>query len=159
MCTSAVLMALSTGVSVAGQLSQGRAQQRAANADAAAQDIAAAQERDAAMVEAKRIRAAGDRASGAARAQLAASGVDVGSGTAVVIDQEITQGAETDAEYMLLTGDRRGRAYNTAAAQSRARGKGAVAGSVLGAVSTGLQGWKAVKEQKTPAPAVGGFWS
>lgn len=151
-------MALSAGVSVVGQLAQGQAQKRAANADAAAQDLAAAQERDAAMVEAKRIRAAGDRASGAARAQLAASGIDVGSGTAVVIDQTVTQDAYTDAEYTLLTGERRGRAYNASAAQSRARGKGAVAGSVLGAVSTGLQGWKAVKEQKT-APTVGGFWS
>lgn len=151
-------MALSAGVSVAGQLAQGQAQRRAANADAQAQELAAAQERDAAMVEAARIRKAGERTAGTARAQLAASGIDVGSGTAVVIDQNITQDANTDAEYTLLTGERRGRAYDASAAQSRARGKNAVAGSVLGSVTTGLQGWKAVKDQKT-APTVGGFWS
>jgi len=152
MCISAgMMMAISTGVSVVGQLQQGQANKAAANAEARQQEIAAAQERDAAMVEAARIRKAGDRASGAARAQLAASGIDVGSGTAVVIDEEITRGANTDAEYTLLTGQRRGGALDYSASQSRARGRNAVTSSVLGSVSTGLQGWKAVKEIKTPS--------
>lgn len=146
-----MMMAISTGVSIVGQLQQGQAARRAADAEARQQELAAAQERDAAMVEAARIRKAGDRASGAARAQLAASGIDVGSGTAVVIDEEITRESRTDAEYTLLTGSRRAGALNYSAAQSRARGKNAVSSSVLGSVSTGLQGWKAVKQQKEPA--------
>ena len=153
MCISAgMMMAISTGVSVVGQLQQGQAARAAANAEARQQEIAAAQERDAAMVEAARIRKAGERTAGAARAQLAASGIDVGSGTAVVIDEDITRGAYTDAEYTLLTGNRRGRAMDYSAAQSRARGKSAVTSSMLGSVTTGLQGWKAVKAQKQPAP-------
>jgi hypothetical protein len=146
-----MMMAISTGVSVVGQLQQGQAQRKAANAEARQQEIAAAQERDAAMVEAARIRKAGDRASGAARAQLAASGIDVGSGTALVIDEDITRESNTDAEYTLLTGSRRAGALNYSASQSRARGRNAVTSSVLGSVSTGLQGWKAVKQQKAPA--------
>lgn len=160
MCVSpGTLMAISTGVNVAGQLSRGIADSRAATADARAQELAAAQERDSAMAEAARIRKAGARASGAARAQLAASGVDVGAGTALLIDEDITSGAETDAEYTLLTGDRRARAYENSASQSRAKGRNAVAASVLGATASGLQGWKAIKEQKTPPPAIGGLWS
>lgn len=156
MCISAgMMMALSTGVSIAGQLQQGQAARAAANAEARQQELAAAQERDAAMAEAKRIRNAGAKASGAARAQLAASGIDVGSGTAVVIDEEITRESETDAEYTLLTGQRRSGALEYSAAQSRSRGRNAVTASVLGSVSTGLQGWKAVKQQKTPATTYG----
>lgn len=156
MCISAgMMMAISTGVSVVGKLQQGQAQRQAADADARQAQLQAAQERDAAMVEAKRIRNAGAKASGAARAQLAASGIDVGSGTAVVIDEEITRESETDAEYTLLTGQRRSGALEYSAAQSRSRGRNAVTASVLGSVSTGLQGWKAVKQQKTPATTYG----
>jgi len=152
-------MAISSGVNIAGQLAKGMAESSASSADARAQEVAAAQERDSAMVEAARIRKAGARASGAARAQLAASGVDVGSGTALLIDGDITTSAATDAEYTLLTGERRARAYQDGASQSRARGRNAMASSVLGATSAGLQGWKAVKEQKTPPPGPGGLWS
>lgn len=160
MCVSpATLMSISTGVNIAGQLARGVAESQAASADARAAELAAAQERDSAMAEAARIRKAGARASGAARAQLAASGIDVSAGTALLIDDEITTGAETDAEYTLLTGQRRARAYDNAAAQARARGRNAIGSSVLGSVSSGLQGWKAVKEQKTPPPAIGGLWS
>ena len=98
MCiSSTMMMALSTGVSVAGQLAQGQAAKAAANAEARAAENLAAQTRDAAQQEAVRIRKAGDRARGAARAQLAAAGIDVNSGTAVTIDGDIGTNAELDA--------------------------------------------------------------
>jgi hypothetical protein len=153
MCISAsMMMALSTGVSVVGQLQQGQALKQAANAEARNAENLAAQTRDAAMQEAKRIRLAGDRTRGAARAQLAASGIDVNSGTAVTIEDDIGTNSELDAYNTLLTGDRKATSLQDSAAISRARGKNAVTSSMLGSVSTGLQGWKAVRAPQVSAP-------
>jgi hypothetical protein len=153
MCISAsMMMALSTGVSVVGQLQQGQAAKAAANAEARNAENLAAQTRDAAMQEAKRIRLAGDRTRGAARAQLAASGIDVNSGTAVTIEDDIGTSSELDAYNTLLTGDRKATSLQDSAAISRARGKNAVTSSMLGSVSTGLQGWKAVRAPQVSAP-------
>lgn len=148
-----MMMAISTGVSVAGQLQQGMANQRASNAEARTAENLAAQTRDAAMQEAKRIRLAGDRTRGAARAQLAASGIDVGSGTAVTIDGDIATNSELDAYNTLLTGDRKSTSLTDSAAISRARGKNAVSSSMLGSISTGLQGWKAVRGVQPTGPS------
>jgi hypothetical protein len=153
MCISAsMMMALSTGVSVVGQLQQGQAAKAAANAEARNAENLAAQTRDAAMQEAARIRKAGDRTRGAARAQLAASGIDVNSGTAVTIEDDIGTNSELDAYNTLLTGDRKATSLQDSAAISRARGKNAVTSSMLGSVSTGLQGWKAVRAPQVSAP-------
>jgi len=146
MCiSSTMMMALSTGVSVAGQLAQGQAAKAAANAEARAAENLAAQTRDAAQQEAARIRKAGDRTRGAARAQLAAAGIDVNSGTAVTIEGDIGTNAELDAYNTLLTGQRKSTSLTDSAAISRARGKNAMTSSLLGSISTGLQGWKAVR--------------
>lgn len=141
-----MMMALSTGVSVVGQLQQGQAARQSANAEARAAENLAAQNRDAAMQEAGRIRKAGDRTRGAARAQLAASGIDVNSGTAVTIDGDIAANSESDAYNTLLTGERKSTSLQDSASIARSRGRNAVSSSMLGAVSTGLQGWKAVKQ-------------
>jgi hypothetical protein len=146
--TTGTMMALSAGINMAGQLKQGRAQKKAAEIDAQQLDTRAVQEREAALQEAQSIRKAGRRTQGAARAQMAASGIDVNSGSAVDIDQEIAATSEQDARMTLLTGKRRADASNFAADQSRARGKNARTASVLGAVSTGLQGWKGVKQDE-----------
>jgi len=154
MCISAgMMMALSTGVSVVGQLAQGQAAKQAANAEARNAENLAAQTRDAAQQEAARIRKAGDRTRGAARAQLAASGIDVNSGTAVTIDGDIATNSELDAYNTLLTGDRKSTSLQDSAAIARARGKNAVSSSLLGSVSTGLQGWKAVRGVQPTGPS------
>jgi len=159
MCISAgMMMALSTGVSVVGQLAQGQAAKQAANAEARNAENLAAQTRDAAQQEAARIRKAGDRTRGAARAQLAASGIDVNSGTAVTIDGDIAAGSELDAYNTLLTGDRKSTSLQDSAAIARARGKNAVSSSILGSVSTGLQGWKAVRAPTVAEPAYSTPW-
>jgi hypothetical protein len=151
MCISAgMMMALSTGVSIVGQLQQGQAAKAAANAQARADELQAAQQRDAAMQEADRIRKAGEKTKGAARAQMAANGIDVNSGTAITIEDDIGQGAESDAQMTLLTGNRRGAALDFSASQERARGRNAVTGSVLGSISTGLTGWKGVRAAAGP---------
>jgi hypothetical protein len=143
--TTGTMMAMSTGLSVVGQLAQGMAQKRAADVEAQQADRQAAQVQDEALQEAERIRRAGKRTQGAARAQLAASGIRVDSGSALVIDEEIGMDSELDAQNILLTGKRRSDAAKFSASQSRAKGKNAMTGSALGAITTGLQGWKGVK--------------
>lgn len=152
MCDPTAIMAMSATMSVGGQLMQGQAAKQAADAEARNAENLAAQTRDAALQEAKRIRLAGDRTRGAARAQLAASGIDVNSGTAITIEDDIGTRSEISAYNALLTGDRESTALQDKAAIARARGKNAVGASVLGAVSTGLQGWKAVKPRNLSGP-------
>jgi hypothetical protein len=143
--STGMMMAMSAAVSVVGQLAQGRAQKAAANAEAAQMQNLALQQQDQAEQEAERIRKAGRRAQGQARAQLAASGVRVDEGSAVLIDEDIARESENDAQMTLLTGKRQARSSRFAADQARAAGSNAMTGSVLGAVSTGLQGWKGIK--------------
>lgn len=147
MCISAgTLSAISTGASALGQVAQGIAGNKAAKAEAASIDMQAAQAQEAAKQEAIRIRKSADRSKGAARAQLAASGVDVNSGSAISIEQDIAFGAEQDAMNALLTGERQFAAGTARAAQTRAAGRNGLTGSLLGAASTvGLRGWKNVK--------------
>jgi hypothetical protein len=149
MCISAATMlAISAGVSAGGQLLAGRAQMKAGEAQAKQAAIASAQERDVAEQEAARIRKAGDRQRGAARAQLAASGVAVNEGSSLTIEDEISQGAEMDAMNTLLTGKRRSDAQQASGRQALKAGRNAMISSVLGATSTALQGWKGVSSNQ-----------
>jgi hypothetical protein len=81
-------------------LAIGEYQKRQAEADAAVQQSEA-------QLQARQIRAAGDRQRSDARASLAASGVTVGTGTAELIDKEINKNAEQDALTTILSGDTR----------------------------------------------------
>lgn len=149
--TTGTMMAISAGMSAAGQLAQGAAQRKAAGVDAAQLDRIAGQQEDQALQEASRIRKSGRRTQGAARAQLAASGIAVESASAALIEEEIGAESEKDAANVLLTGRRQADASRFSAGQARSRGKNAMTASVLGSVTTGLQGWKGVK-QATPDP-------
>lgn len=146
MCISAaMMMAISAGVTVMGTIAQGQAQKRAADAQAREYENQAAAAQVAATEEAKRIRKAGERTAGAARAALAASGIVVDEGTGVNINEDIYRNSEQDAFNTLLTGKNRAGSMQRSAAQSRASGKNAVTASLLGAASTGLNayaGWK-----------------
>lgn len=149
--TTGMMLALSAGMSVMGQIQQGAAQKRAANEQAQRDEIQAERESVAATQEAKRIRAAGDRTAGAARAQLAASGIDVGSGSAININEDITGNAESDAMNTLLTGSRRAESLRFTAQQTRTAGANAQKASIISAASTGLQGWAGVKAESVNA--------
>jgi hypothetical protein len=156
--TTGTMMAISTGLSVVGQLQQGQAQQQASAEQGARLDeqaridaIQAQRETVAAAEEAKRIRKAGDKQAAASRAQLAASGIAVGSGSAININEDIIGGSESDAMNTLLTGERRSESYsyssgqNTrSAASARRAGDNAMTSSLLAAGSTSLKGWRGV---------------
>jgi hypothetical protein len=102
---TAALTAFSTGVSILGK-------QHAANGESSALKYQADQatadadaERGAAQVQAIKIRKAGRAQQSQARAALAASGVDVGVGTANTINEQIMKNTEEDALTAILNGN------------------------------------------------------
>lgn len=149
MCISAMtVMAISAGLSVAGQLQQGQAAKQAKDAQAHEYDIQAEQAKVEAEQEAKRIRAAGEKTAGAARAALAGSGINVDSGSAVNINEDIYRNSESDAHSVLLTGSNRASSYGRSASQARSAGKDAESASLLSAATTAgnaYAGWKSAQ--------------
>lgn len=128
-----------------GAIAQGNAQKQAKDAQALEYDIQAAQSKQAAQEEAKRIRAAGEKTAGAARAALAGAGVVADQGTAVNINQDIYQKSESDAYNTLLTGDNRASSYGRSAGMARAAGNDAQSASLLSAATSAANayaGWK-----------------
>lgn len=102
-----------------------------------------------AKVEAERIRKESKRERSAAIAALAASGVDVNSDTALVIDQEISRGAEEDAALVMFGGaDRVNRlnaeagGYRNMASNTRNSGYVAATSNLLRGASNNGKGWK-----------------
>lgn len=93
-------------------------------------------EKDAAVAQAEKIRKAGRAAAASANASLAASGVAIGEGTALRINEQIYQDSESDAYTTLLTGVRRQRTNENQALMSQADGKGAKTAGYLNATSS-----------------------
>ena len=135
---------------------QGQQAADQAEFQAAVSERQAAENRDAAVAQAEKIRRAARQQQGEATAALAASGVSLGTGTALRISNEIYRTSEEDAYQTILSGRR---AYNAGAAQAgllRSSGQNAAAAGVINAGSSLLstagsalrRGWQA------PAPVV-----
>ena len=141
MCLSAAaVMAISTGVSVIGQLQQGQVTKQANDAKAQELSVAAEQSKVSAAEEAKRIRKAGEKTAGAARAALAGAGIAVDQGSAVNINEDIYRNSESDAMNTLLTGSNQATSYNRQAGMARSAGNDAVTSSILGSLTTAADG-------------------
>ncbi|KAF1030647.1 MAG: hypothetical protein GAK33_07883 [Burkholderia lata] len=137
--------------SASGAAQQGTAAEQAAQFNAQQQLMQADQTQAAGYQQAKRIREQGQTTTGQATAALAASGVNVGTGTSNDVRQRIGQNTETDALNTILSADTkaqalRGQAQMTLAAgqqQERAGNMGAL-GSVLSGASKFITGWKSL---------------
>lgn len=148
-----------------GSVQQGQDQAATAREQAQQLENQAAGERDAALASAERIRRAGRRAQSEAEAAYAASGVSVGTGTPVRINEQIGLDSETDAYMAILEGDRRGRTldYEARAARQAAKnaqtsGGSSAFSSILGAASSfGM--WKAGQIGKSPFKVASNFSS
>ena len=142
MC-EAVTVAMTVASTLLGaysQVQQGKSQKEWANYQADQAEADARAERGAAEVQADKIRKMARRQQSEATAALAASGVDVGEGTAVHINREIYEGAEEDALTTIFGGvDREKRGYAQASAD-RSRGSQAASAGYLGATNTLLGG-------------------
>ncbi|MFY1029148.1 hypothetical protein [Pseudomonas asiatica] len=144
-----VALAASATYSAYSSIQQGKQAQLNADAQSDQAQIDADNAASAARVQAERIRKMGRSQAGEARAALAGSGVDVGEGTALNINQEIYGNAEEDAVMTILNGEnQRQRGYTDAAnmslygKQQRAAANSQAVGSVLSAGSQ-LGMWKA----------------
>ncbi len=125
MCTGAEFLLVSAAVSAGTAVYAGEQQKKAGAQQANAINAQAGQELDAARAQAERLRKATQFKRGTARAALAASGVDVDSGTSLLIDQTITETGMQDAYSTLLTGERRSDTLNTQAGLSLRSGRDA----------------------------------
>lgn len=119
---------------------QGQQQQEMYDAQAKIAERQAAQEADAAVAQAEKFRKAGKRQAAAADAAYAASGVSVGVGTPVRVNESIQRDAEEDAYMSILTGQRRLQAGQEEAALNRRAGKNAMRAGYMGAATSILQG-------------------
>jgi len=160
-CTGLEIFAIaSSAFSAVSQINQGRQQQKFANYQAEQAQADAQAEREVGMIKADKTRKAGRAQQSEARAALAASGVEVGAGTPLLIEGEIVRSAEEDALQEMLYGSRRGTRLDTEAQASRMAGENAAAAGVRGAVgsvlSTGAQlmapGWRRIRPEQAPAP-------
>lgn len=116
----------------------------------------------AAVVQADRIRRLARNQAGEANASLAASGVEVGAGTAVNINEDIIGNAEEDAAMTIFNGQNQKKrgyvdasniALNGSQAQSSANSQ--AASSVLAGGSSAYFGWKAATRNAS-VPKQGG---
>ncbi|MEJ2895810.1 hypothetical protein RVU96_16775 [Bordetella avium] len=133
-------LAGSTVIGGLSSISQGRQEDQYQREMARQEQEQAAQERDAAVAQAEKIRRAGRQQSAAADAAFAASGVAIGEGTPVLINEQITRDSEEDAYMSILTGERRGRALDTQAALRRQAGSNARSAGIAGAFGSVLRG-------------------
>jgi hypothetical protein len=144
-----VLLVAGAAISAGSAISAGRqakatgeyqAQQAAADANAA---------RESAKLEADQIRKAGQRQRASAVAAQAAAGVKMDTGTAEIINTEITQNAEQDALTTIQSGINRSRQINAGGQASKISGDNANRAGYLNAASTALgagsslaRGWR-----------------
>lgn len=150
MCTGVEIVMLGGALLGAGAaVHQGQTQKNYNNYLAAQAEADARAEQSAARVEAERIRKAGKQQKSEAIAALAASGVDVTSGTALKIDQEIGRASSEDAFLTLAGGRDRAARLNAEAQGSRMAGSRAQTAGYLNATNTLLvagtnsgKGWK-----------------
>lgn len=157
-------MAAATVYSVYSTQQSGKQAQLNANsqADQAQKDADAAA--SAATVQADRIRRLARNQASEANAALAASGVEVGEGTAININKEIYANAEEDATLAILNGQaQKARGYvdssnyQLAGSQARANANAQSIGTVLQGAANIASGWKASAQSRNGAVArVGG---
>ena len=133
MCDPVTLMVGATAVSAGGQLM--------ASADRAqAAEDQAAQVRASGRLDAERIRRQTQAQRGAAVAAMAASGVEIGQGSALETERQILTIGEEDAMMTLLGARQQGQALERQATSERIGGWLNAGSTVLGGASK-LPGW------------------
>lgn len=153
-------MAVGTVYSVYSSQQSGKQAQLNADAQADQAQADAETEKSAAVVQAERIRKLARIQAGEANAALAGSGVEVGAGTALNINEEIYQNAEEDAVLTIMTGKNKGQRldgdasnYRLAGSQAKSAANSQSVGTVLSTASTIGSGWKSSAKASKPGGA------
>lgn len=138
-----------TGVSVYSQQQTAKDTQEANNEQAKIAIDQAAGEADARKAQAEKIRKMAGFQRGEAKASLAASGVKLGSGTALEVDKSIIQNSEEDALSAILGGnrivssaDREAQSLIKAGNNARSNANTQSVGTVLSSAGSIASGWK-----------------
>ena len=149
MCTGLEIAAIAgAAVSAGGAIYAGQKQDDMMQANAAQSQADADTAAGQAQVEARKIREAAKRQRASAAAALASSGVEVGAGTAEMIQQDIGRRGEEDALTTILTGGNRARMLNRQGDLDRIGGSNAATAGYIGGASSALSagssyyGWK-----------------
>ena len=136
----AIATIAATAYSAYSTVQQGKQAKLNANAQADQAAADANVEKSAAIVQAERIRKLARIQASEANASLAASGVDVGEGSAININEEIIGNAEEDAALTIFGGGNRAQRLNTDASNYKLVGKQAYDSSTGQAGATLLSG-------------------
>lgn len=135
MCTGVEIALLAgTALSAGATIMNGQQQKEMAEYSAEVAEQDANQAKADAMTQAEKVRKAMRAQQGEARAALAASGVDVGVGTAEQIETDIYARGEEDALSLILSGGRRARSLQGEAGMQRAAGGAAATGAAVSAL-------------------------
>lgn len=141
MCTGIeIAMIASTAVSTVGAVYSGMQQKDIADDNAELARRQGEADKDAAIAQAGKIRKATRQQAGQATAALASSGVSVGEGTALRINEQIYRDSEEDAYNTILTGTRRQATSNAEAGILRQEGRNAQTAGLINAGSSVLAG-------------------
>lgn len=157
MCTGVEIFLLasaaaSTAVAAGSQIQQARQEKKFRNFQSEQAEADAQAEREAGAVRADQIRKGYRSQQSEARSALAAGGVEVGAGTALVIDETIARRGEEDALQEILYGGRRGARLDQESVGLRMAGDNAQTSGYMGAFGTILgggaqvaKGWKGTR--------------
>lgn len=148
------LLAAGTALAAGSAIYGGIQQKQAADTQAELTRRQAAQNADTAVAQADKIRKAARQQQAEATANLAASGVSVGSGTPIRISNEIYKTSEQDAYQTILSGNRAQASGDIQAGMLETAGQNAATAGYLNAGSSLLSGaasaYKAGWRTKTP---------
>jgi hypothetical protein len=146
MCTLALL---AVGLSAGGALASGAQQQQMANMQAKAYEQQAQADAQASAFEQAQERKKQELQQAAARAAVGASGVAVAGSPTEVLAANAKQG-QLDIKAIQYGSQIRQNGLRTQAAISKFSGKQAMAGGIIGAVSSGVSGLGKIKMGQSP---------
>lgn len=150
MCNPAlIIMGAGAAISAAGQYQQGQDAKTNANLQGSLIDRQAAEVVDSGEHEAEKIRKSAEAGRGSAVAGMAASGVEIGEGSALEVERKILLNGEEDAMMTILNANRQARNMRDQARLVRHGGQQAkdasytqMAGTFLQAAGKGYNMWK-----------------
>jgi hypothetical protein len=138
--TTKAFMAVSVVTQAAGFVMQGQAAQRAAQSQAAVLAQQAARDRQIAEAAAEDQRRADAQFKSKRRAILGGSGVQIGTGSPLLVDADIAKEAELSAQRILVGGEVTARRREQQAQLAQLEGRGARTASLIQAGGALLRG-------------------
>jgi nicotinamide mononucleotide (NMN) deamidase PncC len=131
-----------SAISAGSALMQGQQAKQTADVNAELARRQGEADKDAAVAQAEQIRKAARYQIGAANVAAAGSGIQIGEGSAGIVNEGIAQRSENDAYMTILSGTRRQSSANNQASLYETQGSNAVTSSLLAAGGAVANGWK-----------------